>query len=64
MSLWPLYIIGAAFVLYTINGITVHLWEESMRIAAEGYLDAGDLITNITPQETPLMRNLKGSDNV
>jgi len=37
MSLWPLYLIGAAFVFYTSYGITVYLWEESMRIAAEGY---------------------------
>lgn len=37
MTLWPLYLIAAAFALYTLKGIVVYLWLESIRIAADNH---------------------------
>jgi hypothetical protein len=37
MQLWPLYLIAAAMGLYTLKGIVVYLWEESIMLAAEAH---------------------------
>lgn len=58
-QLWPLYAIAIACGLYTLKG-AYRYWIAQRRLSA---LPLNELMTNITPTETPFMRGLKDRSN-
>jgi hypothetical protein len=56
-QLWPLYIVGGVYSIYTLKCILI-LWDEASSLTNE-HLE--DLITDVTPISTPFSESIKNA---